>query len=294
MADHKKPTNEELDAGMQKTLKELEEMDNDTQDDDIEDDAGDGDDKSDVDDDNKDDDAKDDKKDDDAGDDADKKDASNKEEDNKDDKKNNDDEDPEKKALKKNYADSTREAQILSAQRKKTNEAIDEAAKITDVPEEELRVEYPNWDKMDEIQQQLAKKTMINDKRFALINGVREVERDVEAWNKKVDDFIGDPQTLTTNPDLEGKEDEFKVFAGKETRRGGDFETLVSAFLHDYEKTKVKHKGAMFETGGGGDKKTHKREDGKLSFEDGQKLRKTDSKKYAELLKQDKIADASF
>ena len=112
----------------------------------------------------------------------------------------------------------------------------------------------------------------------------------MEAWQNKVEEFIGDPKSLVDYPELEGKQEEFKFFATKPTRSGVEFETLVSAFAHDFEKSKpVAKRAAMFESGSGGPNDKPKPKTDKLTVDEGRQLMKTDYKKWKELLLANKI-----
>ena len=199
-------------------------------------------------------------------------------------------EEEEKPDYKKRYEDSSREAHILYSKTKKITEVIEKAGDVPEPTEDELRSEYPEWDVMSDFEQKLAKKNMINDRKFDAIGEATKEFKDMETWGKKVDTFLADPETLSKNPALEGKEDEFKVFVSKETRRGVDFADLVSAFLYsEDQKPKVEHKGSMFETGTGGRNEKPKPKSDKINAEESRRLRITDYKKYLEYLKAGKI-----
>jgi hypothetical protein len=189
---------------------------------------------------------------------------------------------------KKRYIESTREAQILAAKNRKLSEAFDEAGQVTEPTEEELKQEYADWEEMSESQRKLARKTLISDRRFSAINKVTQEFKDIDAWQSKVKTFIEDPKTLIDNPLLEGKVEEFQAFASKPTRRGVDFEDIVSAFLYEDSRSKTKHKGKMMETGSGGAKEKQKKP-GMLSVEEGRKLRTSNYSKWTELLRAGKI-----
>jgi len=186
---------------------------------------------------------------------------------------------------------SSQEAQILHAKNKKINEALEKAQQVTEPTEEEMVVEYPDWEMMSDFEKKMAKDGLISKKRFAALDEVTKDFRDSDKWQGKVEGFISDPQSLTDNPDLEGREDEFKLFATKPTRRGVDFSDLVSAFLYEADKDKPKmRKGSMFETGTGGPAEKAKPKSGKITIEEAKVLRENDYKKYIEYLKAGKIA----
>lgn len=198
---------------------------------------------------------------------------------------------PKENPIEKRYIESTREAQVLSAKNKKMNEAFEQASSISDVSEAELKAEYPDWDLMSDFEQKLAKKNLVNDKRFEAIQKVTKEFKDVDAWLGKVGEFVEDPKSLISYPALEGKTEEFKLFASKPTRRGVDFEDLVSAFLYSEKSKVVKNKGKMFESGTGGAKDKGNTKPGMVSVDDAAKLKKTNYNKYKELLKAGKISD---
>lgn len=192
---------------------------------------------------------------------------------------------------KKRYADSSREATIIASKEKKLAEAYDKAAEIPEPTEEELAQEYPDWDMLSDFEKKVARRTTLNDKRFAMIEGVRKEFKDIEAWGTKVDTFVSDPITLTKNPSLEGKTDEFKLFAAKQSRMGVDFDILIPAFLHEQSLKRVKHKGKMFETGTGGSNERQNAKGDKLTLEQGEILRKTDYRKWTQYIKAGKISN---
>lgn len=185
---------------------------------------------------------------------------------------------------KQKFTESSREAQIREAKLRKTNEAIDQAAELV-ITDEDVAKEYSQWDLMSDTEKQFAKESVLNRKRFELIHQASQEGKDIQAWNEKVDTYIDDPKTLIAIPDLEGKQQEFKVFATKPTRRGSDFETLTNAFLFEVEKSRPKHKGKMMETGVGGPNETPKPKSNKISVEDAATLRETNYKLYKEKLK---------
>lgn len=193
---------------------------------------------------------------------------------------------------KKKFTESTREAQILSYKNRKIAEAIDTASELPQPTEDELTREYPEWDTMTDLERRLATDNLYNKRRFELLEGVRKEEKDIQAWNKKVDDYAEDPKTLIDNPELEGKVEEFKAFATKPSRRGVEFETLVSSFLYNVEKQAKKkpaNKGSMIETGSGGPNDRPKPKSDKISTEEAMVLMKTNYAKYKEYLTAEKI-----
>ena len=192
-----------------------------------------------------------------------------------------------KREKEKNIA-SAQEAQILHAKNKKINEALENALNAPDATEDELQKEYPDWDMMSDFEKKMAKDSMNNYKRLRSLDEIVKENKDLESWSTKVDDFVKDPANLTNHPELDGKEDEFKLFATKPSRRNVDFEDIVPAFLYGI-KPQPKSKGQMFEVGSGGSNENLKPKGDKINLEEARNLRTTDYKKYAELLKSGKI-----
>lgn len=201
------------------------------------------------------------------------------------------DDDEVAKAKKKASA-SAREAQVLHARTKKYDEAVLEAEGIQPPTDEEMISEYgqDEWDKMSEGQKKLARNSWVSDKRFEIMSKVSKEGKDIEKWNESVDKFIDNPKTLIDWPQLERKQEEFKAFASKPTRRGLDMEDLVLAFLGEQAKNaKPKSKGKQMETGSAGKKDRPQPKDDKISAAQGRALRNTNYKEWKRMLKAGKI-----
>lgn len=198
----------------------------------------------------------------------------------------------EKERLRKKAAASSREAQLLHQKNKKYNEALTEAENLKPPTEQEMEAEYgkDEWEDMSEGSKQLARNAWLSNKRFEIMSKASKEGRDVQEWTEKVDKFLADPKNLNKYPELEGKQEDFKLFTMKESRRGLDFEDLVLAFNGEIAKNPPKkNKGKMFEQGNGGGKQKPQPKDDKLSAAQGRALMKTDYKKWKQLLKAGKI-----
>lgn len=195
----------------------------------------------------------------------------------------------EKDDYKEKFVQSSKEAMILHHQNKKANEAIDSAINTPEPTEEDLQAEYDDWDVMSDFEKKMAKQTLWNDRRFAQLETMQKENKNLQEWGDKIEEFIGDPKNLSDFPQLEGKQEEFKLFASRPTRMNSDFDLLVGAFL--YEGTKnppKKNKGAMFDNGtGGANNKPQPK--AKLSLEESRNLMNTDYEKWKTLLRQGKI-----
>lgn len=184
---------------------------------------------------------------------------------------------------KKKFVDSSREAQILHAQTNKLSEAIEQASQVPEPTDEEMSAKYTDWELMDNATKILAKDNEKNKRALGLLTQVNQETKDIKAWNGKVDDFVTDPKTLIDHPELEGKVDDFKIFASRPTRRAVDFETLVSAFMFEAEKDKPKNKGSMLEKGNGGPNNSIKPKNNKITIEQAAILRQTNYNEYRRL-----------
>lgn len=207
-------------------------------------------------------------------------------------------------AIKKELAEkdkklkaSAREAQILYHRNKQVNEAIEKASELPAPTEDQLKAEYgaEDWDLMSDFEKKIATESLTNKLRMDEITKVNRTFKDLEEWEKRVDTFIDDPANIANNPALDGVEDDFKLFATKPTRRGVDFDILVSSFLYQYEATPARPKKTqMFPQGNGGDSQKPKPKDDKISVEQGRILRETNYPKFKELLKAGKIRTEEF
>lgn len=202
-------------------------------------------------------------------------------------------EEPEDKELgedyKKKFVDSRREALILHSKNKKISEAIEAASSMPEPTEDELKIKYKDWDMMDDTQRQLATDNYKNSKALSMLGEVTKESKDIESWNNKVDDFVDNPKTLIANPLLEGKTDDFRIFASKPTRRGVPMEDLISAFLFEASKKVNLNKGKMFEVGTPGPSSKTKAPSDKISIEEAMTLKKVNYKAYKEKLLEGKI-----
>jgi len=187
---------------------------------------------------------------------------------------------------KKKFSNSSREAQVLGFKDKEMAKAQEEADLLQDPTDDEMKEMYADWDDKDQLTRDLAKDRVLNRKKLALLKSARDKFKNVSDWNKKVDTYIEDPTTLVTHPELEGKIDDFKLFASKETRQGVEFDDLVLAFSGEQAKAKpAPSKGQMFEPGSGGPAIAPQPKDSKLSLAEGDALRKSDYKAYLVQLK---------
>ncbi len=181
------------------------------------------------------------------------------------------------------------EVQKLNEDKKKINSAFIEANNLPEPTDQELKSEYTDWELMSDTEKRLAKDNLANRRRFEVLAKADEQRVVVEEWNDKVDEFIDNPKTLNHNPELEGKQTQFKEYAKDKTRRMQSMDLILKSFLYDVSKSQVKHTGKMLETGQGGDKKIMKPRDDKISVQESVRIRNSDYNEYVRLLKAGKI-----
>lgn len=191
---------------------------------------------------------------------------------------------------KNKLAASASEAQKLSRKNKEIKEAVEGAASIPEPTDEEMSKEYSDWEFLTDTEKRLSRDNFLNKKRFQLINEATSKMKVEDVWDEKFDAYVDDPKVLVNHPELEGKIGEFKQFAGKPSRKAVDFEDLVLAFIGERKLNKpAPKKGQMFETGSSGLNEPIKPKDNKLSVEEGRALMKADYKKWKEYLQAGKI-----
>lgn len=187
----------------------------------------------------------------------------------------------DKPDLETRYKESTKEAQVLYAKQKKFAETVDQATQISEPSEVELKATYASWDDMTETEKMLAKDNLINRKKFDLVYKAAQEGKEIDAWVGKVDSFITTEGTKFSK--LAGREDDFRNFALKPTRRGIEPSELVKIFLYDVEDApKVQKKGSLLQTGTGGNAVKPKKQ--YLNEKQAEYLRKNDHKKYQEAI----------
>lgn len=192
---------------------------------------------------------------------------------------------------KKKFVESSKEALILHSRNKQIREAVENASKIPEPSEEEMRKIYgEDWDLMTDAERRLVIDNYVNKKRFEILQQAITAGKDLEEWISKVEKFSSDPKVLNQYPELEGKQGEFVEFASKPTRRGLPLEDVVAAFLFNYEKTMKKPQGKMFEIGSAGpnERQSFRKLD-RLTPDELARLRKIDYRKYREYLKSHRV-----
>lgn len=189
--------------------------------------------------------------------------------------------------------ESAREANKLLHNNAVLNNAIVEANDLPEPTEDDLKAEYADYEDMTNAEKRFAKENLINKRFREHINKASQEQWKLTQWASKVEEFATDPQTLIDHPELEGKVDAFKAFAGDTKLTGSDFGLLVTSFLYKQSKAKQAEPaktGQMFERGGSATHETPKPKDDKVPLDEANRLMKTNYDEYKRLLKAGKIA----
>ena len=181
---------------------------------------------------------------------------------------------------------------ILNAERVKVANAQIESLTKQDTPTDEaMRQLYPEWDNLDDYN----KRVLIRQETIARQNAAtRKEQQDLAArlrLEDEVDSVLDDPKFSK----LKGREAEFKRFALKPSNRGLSADVIAKAFLFDAEDetppapTPEPMPNEALPTGSGGPRGPIKPK--KISIEEAAEIRKTDYKRYKELLDSNQIEE---
>jgi len=143
------------------------------------------------------------------------------------------------------FKESQKEAMILSEQIKKAEE---EKLKKIEITEDFLKEKYPDWEDMTLGEQKAIKKTEELEQDIQEIkNNTNKFNNDRE-WQEKVDSYITE-EIPDMFPKIVGREEEFKRFATRPSRKGLPMDDLAKIFL--FENPVVEKKRSLFHAPGG-------------------------------------------
>lgn len=201
---------------------------------------------------------------------------------------------PKNPDYKDKFINSTRESLTQIAKNKKLTEAIDEASNL-ELTDEEFNTEVVkrglNPEMLSETEKIILRESISNSKKFEKVKTASEEGRKIDEWATKVDSFLEDENTLKNFPTIAGNEDEFRKFVMKPTRRGVDLEDLVSAFSFGY-KPPVKKTGNLLLSNSNG--RAMPTKPAKVTAEDLSVLRRTNPKRYRQIIESGKINEVEF
>ena len=194
------------------------------------------------------------------------------------------------------YKQSSREATNLYFKNKSMKDTVDKASALPDPSLDEMRAYAQSqgavYDDLDTFSQNILKKTFISDRRFEMIKETTDAGRELDVWADKVDDFTSAPETLAKYPSMADHEVAFKKYCMKEARRGMEMGDLVASFLFHADKDapapkkKGKKKSMLLKGGGTKDSVAKPKQ---LTAEEVRVIRDKDPRRYARLVKEDKI-----
>jgi hypothetical protein len=192
----------------------------------------------------------------------------------------------------KRYRAQQSEAQILAEKDKQLKQKIDEASKLPEPTEEEVRQAVAkdglNWDQMTETERIFAKKSLRDERRFEMINAANQAALKIDEWATTIDGFIdstdGKPEYLS----LSGHEAEFRKYAMQATHRGVEIDVLLNAFLYTIP-SKPKERRSLFNRGGGGEREEHKQAGVITDANEARLLRTNNPREYQRKLKAHQI-----
>jgi len=163
-----------------------------------------------------------------------------------------------------------------------------------DIPTDEEMRQHPlgaNWDSLSEFEQDMARRQVVVErKQNATIAQITKTRLNTETANK-VNGIIA------TRPELRGFEQEFIEYASDPIRRDTPEDDLVGAFMYGKtpkeekkpEEVKKTETPALERGGGAGADPQNNTTETKLSDDEAEKLRKSDPKKYMEMVRKKQL-----
>ena len=153
----------------------------------------------------------------------------------------------------KKFADSTRENQLLQAKLAEEQRARQELTK--EPTDSELRTAFPSWDVMDDTQKELATRTFGAERNSLNASRIVTQLQNERSWETSVQ------LALSSDPALQGQEQQFRDFASKPQYKNVPMDVLVPAFLQkqgNAPKAPVTTPKPGLEPGNGGPKESPK------------------------------------
>lgn len=194
---------------------------------------------------------------------------------------------------KDKFVESQREA-ILQHERIKQRDAQIESLTKQDTPTDEaMRALYSNWDELDPASKNFYIKQEAQEMRQRRLEAQQQDLLARQQLDDKLDDFLENPPDQFKK--LAGRETDFRRFAKRKNNIGLSLDTLAKAFLFDAEEETPATPNPQpmsreaLPTGNGGPRTPLKPK--KISLEEAGKIRKTDYKRYKELVDADAIEE---
>ena len=141
--------------------------------------------------------------------------------------------------------ESAKEAMVLKAQIDKIEE---EKTKKVEITEDFLKEKYPDWEDMTLGEQKAIKKTEeLAQELQEIKNNTNQFNND-RKWQENVETYINE-EVPDLFPTIVGREEEFKRFATRPSRKGLPMDDLAKIFL--FENPVTEKKRSLFHASGG-------------------------------------------
>lgn len=178
--------------------------------------------------------------------------------------------------------ESQKEAMILREQLKKIEEERNKKIEIT---EEYMSKKYSDWNDLTSGEQIALKKAEVLEQEIAQIKADSNKFNNDREWQNKVDAYVTE-EAQDQYPQLVGREEEFKRFATRPTRKGLPMDDLAKIFLFENPKS-PEPKKSLFHTPGSAVPK--KSENEGMTAEEARILRTTRPTEYMRLVRTGKL-----
>lgn len=183
---------------------------------------------------------------------------------------------------KQKFVESSREGILNHERAQVANSRIEQLTKQDTPTDEAMRSLYSNWDELDPVSKNFYVKQEAQEMRQRRIEVQQQDIVARQQLEDKLEDFLDSPPEDFKK--IIGKEAEFTRFAKRKNNIGLSLETLAKAFLFDAsDGTPQPTTGEALPAGSGGPRDPLKPK--KISIEEAAEIRKTDSKRWLELVK---------
>jgi len=191
---------------------------------------------------------------------------------------------PDSPDYREKFANSSRENQVILGKNKNLENRLDNLTNVEDPTENDLKQDFPNWEMMSDGERDLAK---ANVKTQRLNLRTQNMLMDQQDKAKAKDELNS---VYKSHPELVKKKDEFEAYMRKPSHKGASPDILAKAFKSDFadeladDKTPEprRDRSPALETGSGG---ANAPATPKISDKDVEAIRKTNPKKYSDLIK---------
>jgi len=195
--------------------------------------------------------------------------------------------------VEERYREAGQEAMILNSKLTKVAETVEEIENLPEPTAEELK-EYAkqmgeDFDNLDTFAQNMLKENFKSKKGLNKITNLFSEEKNLGNWIKKVGDFVDAEATTQLYPGLEEMRDDFIRYASKKTHIGSDFDLLVAGFMFKQPTKRPAQGSVLLPSGKGGAGQPKSAVPAALNEDDASVYRKSDHKKYKQLIKKKKF-----